>query len=125
MNGEEIRIQRKKLGLTQKELAEKLGVSFQTLNGYENGKPIPDTKIELLNSILYQNKNPNIINDPKSPYQIIDKKLRLKMIDEEILQRKKNIQMQSDQNIIELHERMITLLNEEKILLTKPFKQND
>lgn len=125
MNGEEIRKKRKELGLTQKKLAEKLGISYQTLNGYENGNTIPDTKIELLRSILYQNFDTDIIQEPPTEYKTIDKKLRLKMIDEEILQRRKNIKMQTDKNIIELHERMITLLNEEKLLLTTPFKENE
>lgn len=125
MNGEEIRKKRKELGITQKELAEKLGVSFQTINGYENGKKIPDTKIDLLKSILYQKFDTNLLSEPNSEYKIIDKKLRLNMIDEEISQRKKNIKLQTDKNIIELHERMITLLNEEKLLLTKPIEENE
>lgn len=40
MNGIEIKEKRKKLNLTQKILAEMLGVSTQTVNGYENGKEI-------------------------------------------------------------------------------------
>jgi transcriptional regulator with XRE-family HTH domain len=36
--GERIAARRKKLGLTQMELAERVGMSFTTISDYENGK---------------------------------------------------------------------------------------
>lgn len=48
MNALEIKEKRKKLGLTQKQLAELVGVSTQTINGYENGKEIPFTKHKII-----------------------------------------------------------------------------
>lgn len=47
--GEQIKKYRKKAGLSQRELGEKLGVSQQHIAQYENGKRIP--KIETINSI--------------------------------------------------------------------------
>lgn len=47
--GEKIRIIRKKNGLTQKQLGDKLGVSYQMIAQYENGKRNP--KIDTIISI--------------------------------------------------------------------------
>lgn len=47
--GENIRKYRKEKGLTQKELAERLGVSQAMITQYENGKRIP--KIDTINNI--------------------------------------------------------------------------
>lgn len=43
---------RKTLGLSQKEMAGKIYVSFPTYNGYENGKNIPRNKHDLINVLL-------------------------------------------------------------------------
>ena len=45
--GQYIRNLRKKTGMTQKELAEKLNVSFQAVSKWENGDTLPDTGILL------------------------------------------------------------------------------
>ena len=55
MNALEIREGRKKLGFTQAELAKKLGVSVKTISNYENGEVIPESKTDLLHSILSNN----------------------------------------------------------------------
>lgn len=76
MNAKEIKENRKKLGLTQKELANLVGVSTQTINGYENGKEIPSTKHQILDKIL--NQKTDIINEPSETYFTIsgyDKKI--------------------------------------------------
>jgi transcriptional regulator with XRE-family HTH domain len=65
MNGLEIKERRKNLGLTQKQLAELIGVSTQTINGYENGKEIPVTKHQILDTVL-QSVHSNISNNKKS-----------------------------------------------------------
>ena len=41
--GQYIQSQRKKAGLTQKELADKLNISFQAVSKWENGDTLPDT----------------------------------------------------------------------------------
>lgn len=64
---------RSELGLTQKELAEKIGVSLKTITNYENGGVIPEAKRRMLNSLLKADEpkqeailleNPNIIMVP-------------------------------------------------------------
>jgi transcriptional regulator with XRE-family HTH domain len=45
---------RKILGLSQEEMAAKLFVSYQTYNGYENGKSIPKTKIGRIKEVLQE-----------------------------------------------------------------------
>ncbi len=45
--GQYIQSQRKKVGLTQKELADRLNISFQAVSKWENGDTLPDTGILL------------------------------------------------------------------------------
>ena len=52
MNALQIKEKRKKLGLTQLELAELIGVSKNTVLNYEKGSVIPESKITILNKIL-------------------------------------------------------------------------
>lgn len=51
MNAERVKELRALLGLTQKELAEKIGVSLKTITNYETGGVIPDSKQQLLLSL--------------------------------------------------------------------------
>lgn len=69
MKAEEIKIKRKELGLTQKQLAEKVGVSTQTINGYENGKEIPSTKYQILENVLNQISDIYEVNEPQEEYK--------------------------------------------------------
>tara|TARA_Y100001963_G_scaffold140507_1_gene207609 strand:- start:495 stop:1130 length:636 start_codon:yes stop_codon:yes gene_type:complete len=57
MTGDQIRINRKKLGLTQDQLAKKLGVSKRTIINYEKGETIPDSKSALLHQILSKSED--------------------------------------------------------------------
>ena len=50
--GENIRRHRHALGLTQEQLGEKLGVSYQAISRWENGTAYPD--IEFLQPVLLQ-----------------------------------------------------------------------
>lgn len=52
MNKLEFKEIRQKLGLTQKEMAEKLGVSINTIQNYEKGGVIPASKNKILGSLL-------------------------------------------------------------------------
>lgn len=65
---------RKSVGLTQSELAEKLGVSRQTIVNYEKGEVIPESKKLLLKSIF--NKEILIVNEPPVDYEIRPKYLQ-------------------------------------------------
>lgn len=58
MNSLELKEKRLKLGFSQKKLAKLVGVSTQTINGYENGKKIPVTKYQILEETL--NREPSI-----------------------------------------------------------------
>ncbi|RSU09692.1 hypothetical protein CBF29_10970 [Vagococcus elongatus] len=52
--GESIKINRKKLSLTQDELAEKIHVSRQTISSWENLKSLPDITSLILLSDVYE-----------------------------------------------------------------------
>ena len=52
ISGLEIRQNREKLGLTQKELADLIGASRETIINYEKGRPIPKSKSEILHKVL-------------------------------------------------------------------------
>jgi transcriptional regulator with XRE-family HTH domain len=102
MNALEIKQKRKELGLKQEDLAKKLGVSVKTISNYENGEVIPESKKELLHSILSK-KEENVLNEPNAIYT--SKKEIIKNLESEI----------------KLKDKIIKLL-EEKIELTE--KQN-
>lgn len=51
MNGLDIKDLRLKIGATQRELAEMVGVSEKTVQNWEYGKPIPTTKHQILRAI--------------------------------------------------------------------------
>lgn len=51
MNGLDIKDLRLKIGVTQRELAEMVGVSEKTVQNWEYGKPIPTTKHQILRAI--------------------------------------------------------------------------
>lgn len=71
MNAKKIKEARKALGLSQQQLAEKLGVTRNTIINYEKGGVIPDSKIVLLKNLfnrenaqyLTENKFTQIIED--------------------------------------------------------------
>jgi transcriptional regulator with XRE-family HTH domain len=52
MNYQTLKEARKILGLSQKEMAAKIHVSFPTYNGYENGKNIPKNRIPIIENVL-------------------------------------------------------------------------
>lgn len=72
MNGKNLKEKRTLLGLTQDELAKKIGVSRKTVNNYENGGVIPDSKVTLLDFLFKkENVKPNeniVVNDVKAKY---------------------------------------------------------
>jgi putative transcriptional regulator len=49
-----IKVERAKLNITQQELAEKIGVSRQTINSIEIGKYVPSTTLALKLSRLFK-----------------------------------------------------------------------
>lgn len=119
MNALEIKEKRKKLGLTQKELANKLGVSVQTVNGYENGKEIPATKYQILDIIL--NKTDiNYSNEPNEIYHLNPGTLqKIEEIEEKITEREKIITLSNDLEFIDHQKEIIKLLKVQIELLKK------
>lgn len=53
MSGEDIKKKRKELGLSQTDLAEKLGVSMTTIYNWERGGVIPGTAVKRLKDVLF------------------------------------------------------------------------
>lgn len=52
----DIYIERKKLGLTQKQFADEIGVSYQTVQNWEKGSKIPEARLKMLKSFLNNSK---------------------------------------------------------------------
>lgn len=63
MEGIDVKKIREKLGLTQTELADKIGVSRGTIVNYENGGVIPESKRSILNNLIDSSKQ--IMNNAK------------------------------------------------------------
>lgn len=56
MNSEELRAWREAFGLSRQQLAETIRVPVRTLEGYENGRPIPEYMAILLDVAAQQHK---------------------------------------------------------------------
>lgn len=52
----DIHTERKKLGLTQKQFADEIGVSYQTVQNWEKGGKIPEARLKMLKSFLNNSK---------------------------------------------------------------------
>jgi DNA-binding XRE family transcriptional regulator len=106
-----IKESRKILGITQEQLAKKVGVSRKTMNSYENGSVIPETKIELLLSILGNQEEQHTLEEPDSNYnQLNGYQIKIKSIEEEIQTRKNIIKESTDKYLITHQKKMIELL---------------
>ena len=69
MNSLDLKLKRKKLGMTQLDLAKRLGVDRMTIINYENGRVIPESKVKLLNIIL-NNESKNEIKAKSEALEI-------------------------------------------------------
>ncbi len=65
MIGEELKANRKLKGWTQLELAQRIGVSKNTVINYEKGKTIPESKNKILENVFYPSTDKN--------YPLVDK----------------------------------------------------
>jgi len=81
INGLEIRLKRKQLNLTQKDLAKMLGVSGNTIINWERGETIPQSKYIILYNFL------NLSDNPKDAeiVPLIEKQQKLEINDGEII----------------------------------------
>lgn len=69
MNGLNIKEFREKLGLTQLELAEMIGVSRNTIINYEKGGVIPEAKRKILHKVLGENaQEATLLEEPEAIY---------------------------------------------------------
>jgi DNA-binding XRE family transcriptional regulator len=106
-----IKESRKILGITQEQLAKKVGVSRKTMNSYENGSEIPETKRELLLTILSNIKVENELKEPDLEYiEAPGYQLKIKSIEEEIQTRRNIIKESADHCLIAHQNKMIELL---------------
>jgi transcriptional regulator with XRE-family HTH domain len=123
MKAIEIKEKRKKLGLTQKELANLIGVSVQTVNGYENGKEIPTTKYQILDTILNKEEINYMINEPPELYILNSgTHKKIEQIQEIIKEREKIITLSKENSIIEHQKELIKLLHFQIEQLKKSIK---
>lgn len=60
MTSKELRLKRQAAGFSQKQLAEKLGISRFTINNYEQGRtPVPQNKVSIINAALEVKQEPS------------------------------------------------------------------
>ena len=101
MKAIQLKKMRKNSGFTQQELANLIGVSLKTIQNYESGEVIPETKHEILHRVLSK----TILNDPQSNYEITQKEHFEKV--EKLL------------NELKLKDKIIDLLTEKNDLLNE------
>jgi len=118
MNNINIKENRKKLGLTQTDLAKELGVTLKTIQNYEKGETIPISKLALLHKILNQNQN-SIVEEPPKLYTLnLGTNKKIQETEEIIKEREKIILLSSDPEVI-LHQKEIIKLLKVQIELLK------
>ena len=111
MNSLELKEKRLKLGFSQKKLEKLVGVSTQTINGYENGKKIPLTKYQILEETL---------NNEPSKFEIRTQRKKLGLTQEKLA---KLIGVST--NTIINYESGGTVPDSKKDILSVIFKAND
>ncbi|MGG6230943.1 helix-turn-helix domain-containing protein [Tenacibaculum sp. SDUM215027] len=83
MNGSDLKVLRKKLGLSQEELGELVGLSKNTIYNYENSGVVPKSKIPIFKKIFKEN---NV--DSNSELRSISEKEALDVIEKILLHEK-------------------------------------
>lgn len=63
MDATQIREKREQLGLTQKELADLIGASRETIINYEKGRAIPKSKQDILQKVLQPKASPDTVQE--------------------------------------------------------------
>jgi len=78
MDGKKLLEIRNSLKLTQKEMAKKMGIAWQTLSAVENGREIPDSKVRIyevgLQQLFSELDNIDMVSDVAAEYIVKDKK---------------------------------------------------
>lgn len=119
MNNINIKENRKKLGLTQSDLAEKIGVTLKTIQNYEKGETIPVSKLALLHNVLNQ-KDTHKVEEPPEVYSLNSGTYKkIEEVEEVIKEREKIISLSKDNSVIEHQKEIIKLLKVQIDLLKK------
>lgn len=122
LNIKELRIQK---GLSQNELAKKIGVSRQTIVNYEKGEVIPESKRDILYNILL-NKETNVVKENVECYTKTlggySKKISEK--EEEIKTRLETIKLLKEKKQDFSHQEKIISLLKEQIDIIKQAEEN-
>lgn len=66
MSSIDVKAIRKKLGMTQESFGDAIGVSKRTIVKYENGHPVPESKVKLIRLISEQNATSDEVNQDSS-----------------------------------------------------------
>lgn len=124
MNELNIKELRKKKGLSQTELAKKLGVSRQTIVNYEKGEVIPESKKELLHSILQSDNT--IITEENVEYYTKPSGYRKKILEkeEEISARMETVKLLKLKNEDPSHQLKIIEILKTQISIIKEAEEN-
>jgi len=125
MKAIEIKERRKFLGFTQKKLAEMTGVSVQTINGYENGKEIPTTKYQILNSVLYPKESIITHNEQITVQNLSGYELEIQNASEKIKEHETIIKLANNPSTVIHHTEMIKLLKTQIELLQEAKKNHE
>lgn len=114
IDGNKILAIRNTLKLTQKEMAKKMGIAFQTLSAVENGREIPDSKQRFyevaLREVLSEYPKEDALNDSTTEYLksepvLSEKELLLDIFSELKEISKKNEQL--NETIIQMHKDIV------------------
>lgn len=125
MNDLDIKKIRTKLGLTQKQLAEMVGVSVNTIQNWESGGNIPKSKHPILQSLLTRPhvvyggqhvQNGDAINGDKIVQEVADVKESVDEVVEEEINIKKVVACEADRllSLLEAKQRSVDNLIEQQ-----------
>jgi len=122
MKALDIKKRREELHLTQEQLASKMGVSKNTILNYEKGKVIPDSKLHLLHSILYEENHNIEVNEPRTEYQKTNTYIDLEETIEKLSTVEKTIKVAKENGEVEREKHYIfiaKLLSEQIRMMRK------
>ena len=124
MNALDIKENRKKLGLTQAELAERVGVSLKTISNYENGEVIPESKKALLLKILSSNKVDKTEESSEAHTKLSGYSNKIAEKEEEINARLETIKLLKEKNKDTSHQLKIIEILRTQIEIIKEAEHN-
>ncbi|MFL9835023.1 helix-turn-helix domain-containing protein [Chryseobacterium terrae] len=102
MTGKQLKALRKKANLTQKQVAELMGATHQTISKYESDAVLPDTKMEFVSKFYqnlekYKKESIDSVFEERSKYQNFEKIENSQGILESILAEIKEVRKENEQ----------------------------